>query len=74
MKAFKVFYATGGKETSMIVLAENESKLEEAVAKKDRDFSLGDKWSKINHQQEIPLSNVLIKDLSVTELLWLLKQ
>jgi hypothetical protein len=73
MKAFRVFYIAGSKQNSMIVLVEDESDLEQAVSNKDMEFEVDSKWSKINTKYEIPLSNVLVSDLSVTELLCLLK-
>ncbi|MCY9737519.1 hypothetical protein M5X17_27840 [Paenibacillus alvei] len=73
MKAYNVSYETGGKSTSMIVLAEGEEHIEEAVANKDKDYRLRNPWSKINYKHKVPLSNVLVSDLSVTELLMLQK-
>lgn len=69
MKAFKVFYSTNHSSDNMIVLAEDVSALEEAVAKKDKEFKIGEKWSrsKIEHYEEIPMSNVKLFDLSMEE-------
>ncbi|ASJ52731.1 hypothetical protein BP422_03670 [Brevibacillus formosus] len=73
MKAYRVYYDTAGRSANMIVLADDESKLEEAVANKDKKFKQGDTRSKITLSEEIPLSNVLIAQLSVTELMQLFK-
>lgn len=74
MKAFKVYYSTGSKSTNMIVLAEHEGVLAEAVSNKDKDFRLDSTYSRIEIKYEIPFSNVMVEDLSVTELLALIKE
>lgn len=68
MKSYRVYYDTAGKSVILIALADNESKLEEAVANK-----IGDRWSKVMVSEEIPLSNVLIAQLSGTEFTRLFK-
>lgn len=73
MKAFRVSYGTGDKDTSMVVLCEEISNIEQAIANKDNDFTIGDGWSIIYDKEEIPLSNVLVSELSITELLDFLK-
>lgn len=72
MKAFRAFYQTGGSQSSMIVLAVDESMVDVAVANKDRDYHIGRPNCEIVHYQEIPLSTVMVSDLSVTELLMLM--
>lgn len=72
MKAFEVYYSTGGKSTSVIVLAEDKDGVERALANKDKDF-VDSRWCKINRCYEVPLSNVMVSDLSVTELITLLE-
>lgn len=72
MKAYEVFYDTGDESTSAIVLTENETTLVESLALKDKNFVVGQMFSLINHKREIPLSNVMVKDLSVMELITLM--
>lgn len=67
MKAFKVYYATGGKQDSMVVLSEDESKMAEAIANKDKDYKIESTFCKIISSQEIPLSNVMLSDLTIEE-------
>lgn len=69
MKAYKVFYQTGGKATQTTVLSDSEEKLEEALSKKDKDYKVENRWSRITSKREIPLSNVLVSELSITEFL-----
>ena len=74
MKAFKVYYSTGGKQASMIVLADDETNVEEALSKKDKDYRIGNICCGITITQGIPLTNVMVSDLSVTELMVLLNK
>lgn len=74
MKAFEIHYDTSDTSTNGIVLVEDESKLEEALAQKDNDFELGSAYSRITYKREIPLSTVMVKDLSVVELLKLMSK
>ncbi|MEJ1518092.1 hypothetical protein ACWKTZ_25130 [Bacillus cereus] len=74
MKAFEVHYDTTDTSTNGIVLVEDESKLEEALAQKDNDFELDSAYSRITYKREIPLSTVMVKDLSVVELLKLMSK
>ena len=79
MVAYEVFYSTPGKSgCRMIVLVDKEEwGLRSSVAAKDPDFDNrkgGERWSKIDRQKEVPLSSVKISDLSVMELLLLLKE
>lgn len=74
MRAFRVFYETSSKSASTIVLAEYETKIEEAVANKDKDYRIGKFYCKISNSKEVPLSNVCISDLSVTEFMMILKE
>jgi hypothetical protein len=73
MKAFEVYYETGDSSDSTVLLVNDESELEKALSDKDRHFRIGDKWSKITRKKEIPLSNVFVKELSITELKMVLK-
>lgn len=73
MKAFKVHYTKPGETTSAIVLAETEEEIHEALCEKDFEYKRGGPWSKITIKREIPLSNVMARDLSVAELLRLFK-
>ncbi|EJW13955.1 hypothetical protein M5X02_30730 [Paenibacillus alvei] len=68
MKAFRVRYNTGDMDNEMIVLAQSEEHIEEALANKEDEFYVDDEWSKIIRKREVPLSNVMVSDLSVTEL------
>ncbi len=69
MKAFRVFYQTAGRSTSTVVLTEDESTLETSLSEKDSDFEIGDRYSRISSKREMPVSNVMVRDLSVAELL-----
>lgn len=72
MNAFKVFYSTGGKVDSMVVLVNDEDDIEQAIANKDKDFKSGGRWSKITFKEKLSLYNVRVLELSVAELLNLL--
>lgn len=72
MKAFRVFYQTTGRSTSTVVLTEDESTLETSLSEKDSDFEIGDRYSRISNKREMSLSNVMVRDLSVAELLKLM--
>jgi len=72
MKAFKITYRTAGYTTTTTIIAKDETELEEALSNKDRNYKIDSKWSKINYSEEVPLSNVMVSDLSVTELITLL--
>ena len=73
IKAYRVYYETGGRnDNDFILVGENET-IEEALSKKDRDFSVDSRWCRINSKQEIPLSAVKIRDLSITEFLMINK-
>ncbi|MCU7668022.1 hypothetical protein [Bacillus thuringiensis] len=74
MKAFKVHYDTADTSTNGIVLVEDESELEEALAQKDDDFDVESAYSRITYKCEVPLSTVMVKDLSVVELLKLMSK
>ncbi|MDA1918225.1 hypothetical protein [Bacillus cereus group sp. BcHK140] len=74
MKAFRVFYQTAGRSTSAVVLTEDESTLETSLSEKDSDFEIGDRYSRISNKREMPLSNVMLRDLSVAELLKLMNK
>lgn len=73
MKAYEVYYSTGGKTTNTVVLVKEDSGIETALSEKDYEFDLDSNFSKIEFKNEIPLSNVMIKDLSVAELLMIIK-
>jgi len=73
MLAFRVNYATASKEDTAIVLVEDMSQVKQALAEKDEDFVIGRYGSTIYTQEEIPFSNVMVKDLSVTELIKIIK-
>lgn len=73
MNAFNVFYETGDKQTSMTVLVKKESNLRRALSQKDKDFKEKSQYSTIIDFQEIPLSNVLVSDLSVSELSYIME-
>lgn len=73
MLAFRVNYATARKGDTAIVLVEDISQVKQALAEKDEDFVIGRYGSAIHTQEEIPFSNVMVKDLSVTELTKILK-
>ncbi|QIW89788.1 hypothetical protein PQE71_gp106 [Bacillus phage Izhevsk] len=68
MQAFEVIYDIGGSSGNRVVLlVKDESYLEVALAEKtEYDNS---RWSRIVHKKEIPLTRVMVKDLSITELL-----
>jgi hypothetical protein len=73
MKAFEVYYNTVGRSGKRaVVLSENEQALEYYLSEKDEGFNIGRKYCNIESKTEIPLSNVMVKDLSVIELLMLL--
>lgn len=76
MKAFKVSYSTPRKVDSMIILSSNEDEIEESLRGKDQEFDrfIYKGGSKIRSVQEVPLSTVLVKDLSIVELLSLLNR
>jgi hypothetical protein len=69
MKAYEVSYETAGKSAMDIVLTENESTLEESLALKDKNFKIGQIYSRVISKREVPLSTVKVVDLSVAELL-----
>ncbi|UGO46173.1 hypothetical protein PQE74_gp090 [Bacillus phage vB_BanS_Chewbecca] len=68
MKAFEVIYDIGGSSGNrVVVLVKDEADLETALTEKtEYDNS---RWSRIVHKKEIPLTRVMVKDLSITELL-----
>lgn len=72
MKAYEVYYSVPGESTSTILLVGQGEDLETVLAEKDRHFEAGTHWSSIESKKEIPLSNVLIKDLSVSEFMKLI--
>lgn len=72
MKAFEVSYDTADCSTSTLVLTENEDTLAESLALKDKNFVIGDIYSRISWKKEIPLINVMVKDLTVMELVMLM--
>lgn len=67
MEAFKVIYKTAGKTDSTIVLVGENESIEEALSKRDSDYSADSRWCRIESRKKIPLSNVKISDLSITE-------
>jgi hypothetical protein len=68
MQAFEVIYDIGGSSGNRVVLlVKDESYLETALAEKT-EYDNG-RWSRIVHKKEIPLTRVMVKDLSITELL-----
>ncbi|PLS18935.1 hypothetical protein CVD28_00605 [Bacillus sp. M6-12] len=72
MKAFEVSYETADSSTSTLVLTENEETLAESLALKDNEFVIGDMYSRISWKKEIPLTSVMVKDLTVLELVTLM--
>lgn len=73
MKAFYVCFDTAGTSGfSEVLLVKNEQELEKALEEKSvKGFKVGDKYSKITYKKEIPLSQVKISELSITEFLLL---
>jgi hypothetical protein len=73
MRAFYVVFDTAGTSGySEVLLVKDEQVLENALeAKTTKCFKVGNFYSKITHKQEIPLSQVKIADLSITEFLLL---
>lgn len=72
MKAFRVFYKVGEYYSSTIILSTTVQNIREFVSEKDDNFRTEDRWCVIQSVKEIPLSDVMVKDLSVMELLRLL--
>jgi hypothetical protein len=74
MKAYKLRYDTAGRGgVSTVVLVEEGQTVEEALAEKDGYFEIDCRYSVVYDKREIPLSNILVSGLSVTELLKVLK-
>ncbi|MCY8810634.1 hypothetical protein P8907_20615 [Bacillus atrophaeus] len=71
MKAYRVYYNTGGKQTSKVILSPDESQIENNIAAKDKDYKIGSRFCQVTRVSETPLSSVMVADLSVTELLML---
>lgn len=71
MRAFHVRFSTAGTSGySEVLLVNDENELEKALeAKTSKGFEIGCSYSKITCKREIPLSQVKIGDLSVTEFL-----
>lgn len=74
MQAFEVFYRKPGETAMLTVLTENRDTLEQSLADKDCDFNLKNPLCKITIAHAIPLSNVIVSHLSVTELLTLINK
>lgn len=72
MKAYEVYYKVPGEVKSNIVLTKYKENLEDDLHEKDKEFEPGTVFSQIDHCREIPLSNVMVRDLSVAELLRLI--
>lgn len=69
MKAFEVMYDIGGSSGNRVVLlVKDESFLEVALSEKT-EYKIGNQFSRIRRKVEIPLTRVMVKDLSITELL-----
>ena len=73
IEAYEVYYSTGGKTDRMTVLRKFGESLEEAIARKDTDFSTDSRWCRIDREKKIPLSTVKISDLSITEFKMIMK-
>lgn len=72
MKAFELMYESGSKMgMTEVVLVQKEEEVEEALANKVGHYRLGNPYSKITMQREIPLSRVKLNQLSITEFLML---
>lgn len=74
MNAYKVHYEAGMTHTSVIVLSPDVENVPYKLAEKDKEFKVDDRWSVIKQCKQIPLSNVLVSELSITELLTMLKE
>lgn len=69
MQAFEVMYDIGGSSGNRVVLlVKDESFLEVALSEKT-EYKIGNQFSRIRRKVEIPLTRVMVKDLSITELL-----
>lgn len=69
MQAFEVIYDIGGSSGNRVVLlVKDESFLEVALSEKT-EYRIGNQFSRIRRKVEIPLTRVMVKDLSITELL-----
>ena len=73
-KAYRVFYSTDSEQTHMVVLAPYESRVEAAVANKDINYEIGNRRCRLITVTEVPVSNVLVSDLSVIELMRLMHE
>lgn len=73
MKAYKVSYRAPGKSNSVVVLAEREEELEQSLSQKDKSYKIGNSYCEIESRQEIPLSTVMLSELSVGEFMKLMK-
>lgn len=69
MKAYKLYYSTGGKQDGIIVIVDEGQSLEEALSEKDSDFSVDSRFCRIDRKKEIPLSTVRLSELSIVEFL-----
>ncbi|MEC0031089.1 hypothetical protein CON15_19490 [Bacillus cereus] len=69
MKAFYVRFDTAGTSGfSEVLLVNDEKDLEKSLeAKSSKGFKVGCNYSKITYKKEIPLNQVKIGELSVTE-------
>ncbi|WP_437261231.1 hypothetical protein [Bacillus thuringiensis] len=69
MKAFHVRFSTAGTSGySEILLVNDENELEKSLeAKTSKGFEVGCSYSKITCKREIPLNQVKLQDLSITE-------
>lgn len=73
IEAYEVNYSTGGNTDIAKVLVEKGETLEEALAKKDSDFSVDSRWCRINHKRKISLSSIKINELSILEFKMLMR-
>lgn len=68
MKAFRVNFDTAGTSGfSDVVLVKDEKDIETALEAKKRDFKANTSYCRVTRKIEVPLSQVKISELSITE-------
>lgn len=72
MKAFNVIYNTAGSSNNtVVVLVKDETEVEQALANRDEKFKVGSPWSTITRTMAVPISKLMLVDLTVVDYLQL---
>ncbi|RXZ77976.1 hypothetical protein EBB07_28365 [Paenibacillaceae bacterium] len=71
-KAFRVFYETRNKTSSILLLSEDKSTIDIYLSQKDINYKLNDIRCRTTIVEEVPLTNIMLNELSVPELSYLI--